>query len=87
MSPEETDAGINALAMDVVKLARHLAPGYGIDDVATAMACGFAMTKILFAVSPNADTALRAIEIANGAAVKAMADMIAGANTPNQATQ
>lgn len=80
-------AALNALAEDIVKVAQHLAPGYGLDPIATAMATGFAMTKMLFRAAPGPDQALVAVQVANESALKAVADMISGANATHQVTQ
>lgn len=81
------DDALNAMAEDMVKVAGILAPDYKMDPVAAAMALGFAMTKLLFRTAPDHATALQSVQIANQSAVKAMADMVTGKDTPHQVLQ
>lgn len=68
------------LATDLIKVAEHLAPGYGMDRVSMAMALGFAATQSLYRAAPDDEAAMTATKILAETGIKSMADMISGAD-------
>lgn len=87
MTPEQEGAALNSLAEELVFAATMLAPSRGLDSFVAAMACGFAGIKILARTAPNDDARMQAAHVFGETALRAMADIIAGADTPNQRRQ
>lgn len=77
---EETQA-MNDLAEDLLKVAQHLAPGYGLDPIAASMMLSFAATKGLYRFAKamgREELAMFSVETMNASAIRSMSDMLAG---------
>lgn len=85
--PSQEATAMAALAEALVREASPAGAALGLDAISTAMALSFAATKILFRISASPDLALQAVGIMNQSASKSIADMIAGADAPNQRMQ
>lgn len=78
---------LNSLAEEISHFALSRASELGAGRESAAMACGFAGTKILSTLTDDATMRLQFAQIYSQAGLRAMADIVAGKNTPNQAMQ
>ncbi|MBN8844834.1 MAG: hypothetical protein J0H88_16455 [Sphingomonadales bacterium] len=86
LTPEEVRT-MSALAEALVQEVEPAGRQLGLDGITTALALSFAATKLLYRISANPELALKAVNIMNVSALQSMADMIAGADAPNQRRQ
>lgn len=84
-SAEELTA-MSEFAADIHEVAKHIAPGYGLDPLDAAFSIGLTATTILFnAYRGNQEAQLAAADTFARASKQSMADMVSGAESASGA--